>query len=52
VFKLPIDMMMSRSETPPPDWLFLASFVGFYLAFDGVLLATVARLFNVRWRMD
>jgi ABC-type transport system involved in multi-copper enzyme maturation permease subunit len=52
VFKLPIDMMMSRSETPPPDWLFLASFVAFYLAFDGLLLATVARLFNVRWRME
>lgn len=52
VFKLPIDMMMSRSETPPPDWWFLASFGGFYLAFDGVLLAAVARLFNVRWRME
>ena len=32
VFKLPIDMMMSRSEHPSPDWWFLASFVGFYLA--------------------
>jgi len=52
VSKLPIDMMMSRSETPAPDWWFLASFVGFYLVFDGVLLATVARLFNVRWRME
>ena len=52
VFKLPIDLAMSRSEAPAPDWWFLASFLGFYLAFDGLLLATVARLFNVRWRME
>jgi ABC-type transport system involved in multi-copper enzyme maturation permease subunit len=52
VFNLPIDMMMSRSTSVGPDWWFFASFITFYAGFDGALMATMAWLFNVRWRME
>ena len=52
VFNLPIDLMLPRSRPPAPDWWFLASFLGFYALFDAALMATMAWLFNVRWRMD
>jgi hypothetical protein len=49
---LPVDPNLGDVPTAPPDWWFFASFATFYLAFDGVLLATMTWLFNVRWRMD
>jgi ABC-type transport system involved in multi-copper enzyme maturation permease subunit len=49
-FSLPVDTAMPRAKTAPPDWLFFASFVGFYALLDGVSLVTVAWLFNYRWR--
>jgi ABC-type transport system involved in multi-copper enzyme maturation permease subunit len=49
---LPVDPNLGDVPTAPPDWWFFASFATFYLALDGVLLATMAWLFNVRWRMD
>ena len=51
-FRLPVDAMLPDVISPVPDWKFFASFVAFYLALDGILLATMAWLFNVRWRMD
>jgi ABC-type transport system involved in multi-copper enzyme maturation permease subunit len=51
-FRLPVDAMLPDFDSPAPDWSFFASFVAFYLALDGMLLATMAWLFNVRWRMD
>ena len=51
-FELPIDAMLADAPAIPPDWWFLASFTAFYLALDGALLASMAWLFNVRWRMD
>jgi hypothetical protein len=52
VFNLPINMNLSRAPAVAPDWWFFASFMGFYALFDGALLATISRLFAVRWRMD
>jgi ABC-type transport system involved in multi-copper enzyme maturation permease subunit len=52
VFQLPVDAGESNILSAAPDWWFLATFVTFYLALDGALLATMARLFNVRWRTD
>ncbi len=51
-FRLRIDAMLVDAPALPPDWRFFASYVTFYLVFDGLLLATMARLFNLRWRMD
>ncbi len=52
-FHLPIDLGMPKTATAPvAEWLFFASFEAFYLALDGTALATMAWLFNVRWRMD
>jgi ABC-type transport system involved in multi-copper enzyme maturation permease subunit len=51
-FNLPIDPMTSRSEPPHSSWWFFASYLLWYAAFDGVLLSTMAWLFNVRWRME
>ncbi len=51
-FKLPIDVMLVDMPVAPPDWWYFASYLAFYLVFDGLLLATMAWLFNVRWRMD
>ena len=52
-FHLPINGYQGASEIfIGPDWWFFASFLVFYLAFNGVLLATMAWLFNLRWRMD
>jgi ABC-type transport system involved in multi-copper enzyme maturation permease subunit len=52
VFRLPVDPQLSDVPQVPPDWWFLASFVTFYAALDGALLAMMAWLFNLRWRMD
>lgn len=49
-FNLPIDTMMPRDKTLPPSWGFFASFVVFYAALDAASLATMAWLFNYRWR--
>ena len=51
-FRLRIDAMLVDSPVLPPDWRFFASYVAFYVVVDGLLLATMARLFNLRWRMD
>jgi len=50
-FSLPIDVMASHSSVEP-DWWFLGSFVAFYLALDGALLAGMAWLFKRRWRAE
>ncbi len=49
-FRLPVDTMMPRSQAMPAQWLFFGSFVAFYLVLDAALLATMAWLFNYRWR--
>ncbi len=51
-FNLPIDTMMPGGKVVDADWTFFLVFVAFYLAFNGALLATMAWLFNVRWRME
>ncbi len=51
-FKLPLDAQMPRTLAEPPDWIFFAAFEAFYLLLDAALLATMAWLFNVRWRME
>ena len=51
-FRLPIDPDLNNVTVLPPDWLFFAEYVIAYLALDGALLAVMAWLFNVRWRMD
>jgi ABC-type transport system involved in multi-copper enzyme maturation permease subunit len=51
-FRLPVDAMLNEALAPAPDWWFFGNFVMFYLALDGALLATMAWLFNLRWRMD
>ena len=50
-FNLPIDLMMPGDTRVNADWTFVAAFAGFYAILDGVLLAAMAWLFNVRWRM-
>jgi len=50
-FKLPIDLMVSRLPVEP-DWWFLASFVGFYVLLDGLLLAMLPPLFDLRRRQE
>lgn len=52
VFNLPIDVNLPRATTIAPDWWFFASFMAFYVLFNGALLATISRLFTMRWRMD
>jgi len=51
-FKLPIDANIVEIEYVPPDWGFLARFLGFYVLFNGGLLAAMSWLFNIRWRQD
>jgi len=51
-FHLPIDLGLPRGVPEVPDWWFVASFLGFYLLFNGALMATMSALFNSRWRMD
>jgi ABC-type transport system involved in multi-copper enzyme maturation permease subunit len=51
-FNLPIDTMMPGGKVIETDWSFFLVFVAFYVAFNGALLATMAWLFNVRWRME
>ncbi len=51
-FKLPIDARIVEIEYVPPDWGFLARFIGFYVLFNGGLLAAMSWLFNLRWRQD
>lgn len=51
-FNLPIDPMMAKSNTAPPNWWFFGSYLLWYTALDGALLTTMAWLFNVRWRME
>jgi ABC-type transport system involved in multi-copper enzyme maturation permease subunit len=51
-FKLPIDARIVDVEYVPPDWGFMACFIGFYLLFNGGLLAAMSWLFNIRWRQD
>jgi ABC-type transport system involved in multi-copper enzyme maturation permease subunit len=50
-FHLPIDLMMPGATRVPGDWAFFVLFIAFYAALDGALLAAMAWLFNVRWRM-
>jgi ABC-type transport system involved in multi-copper enzyme maturation permease subunit len=50
-FALPVDPL-TGDVRPAPNWWHLGAFVAFYAALDGVLLAAMAWLFNVRWRMD
>jgi ABC-type transport system involved in multi-copper enzyme maturation permease subunit len=52
VFHLPVDAGASDLPAAQADWWFFASFVTFSLALDGALMAAMAWLFNVRWRMD
>jgi ABC-type transport system involved in multi-copper enzyme maturation permease subunit len=51
-FELPIDAALPDVDYVPPNWEFLGMFVAFYLALVAMLLASMAWLFNVRWRMD
>jgi ABC-type transport system involved in multi-copper enzyme maturation permease subunit len=48
----PLDAQLSRAKVAPPDWGFFASFLAFYALLNGAALASMAWLFNVRWRMD
>jgi ABC-type transport system involved in multi-copper enzyme maturation permease subunit len=50
-FHLPIDMSLPGSDPTRADWAFFAAYAGFYVVLDGALLAAMAWLFNVRWRM-
>jgi ABC-type transport system involved in multi-copper enzyme maturation permease subunit len=50
-FNLPIDLMMPSATPVVPNWPFFASFMAFYVALDGALLATMVWMFNARWRM-
>jgi ABC-type transport system involved in multi-copper enzyme maturation permease subunit len=51
-FRLPVDARVVEIDSLPPDWRFFGGFVLFYVAFDGLLMVTMAKLFNLRWRMD
>ncbi len=51
-FQLPVDAQVSEINTMSPNWWFFGGFLAFYLTFNGALAATMAWLFNVRWRMD
>jgi ABC-type transport system involved in multi-copper enzyme maturation permease subunit len=51
-FRLPVDARLVEITSQPPDWWFFGAYLAFYFVFNGALLATMAWLFNVRWRMD
>jgi ABC-type transport system involved in multi-copper enzyme maturation permease subunit len=51
-FSLPIDPMTAKSDLQLPNWRFFGSYCLWYAAFNGILLSTMAWLFNARWRMD
>jgi hypothetical protein len=50
-FALPIDLGMPGTTPPAANWGFFAAFEVFYLLLNGGLMAAIAWLFNVRWRL-
>jgi ABC-type transport system involved in multi-copper enzyme maturation permease subunit len=54
-FNLPVDTsdpLLPSTGPVESNWPFVGLFTLFYVVLDGALLATMAWLFNVRWRMD
>lgn len=50
-FTLPIDMGLPERRIAP-DWSMFLAYVGFYTVLVGVLLRSIAWLFNTRWRVS
>jgi ABC-type transport system involved in multi-copper enzyme maturation permease subunit len=51
-YRLPVDARIVGMEVLPPNWWFFGAFVLFYIVFNTLLVVTMSKLFNIRWRMD